>query len=463
MLKLRSAVLRVNSEKASPNWVMEAVTRCRAAILDKEADFKTHSKIATLLFVAPSLSSTNLNLLNQCKSAVGVLSNSSQSDPADQQSTNISTATPSNVIGAIVSANNSFAHSNSHSIALVHLYANTNSGARASAFHIDKQFASFSPFRSRKSVGRWFEPLSLEDAKSQRDFNLDEFKSVSMNTPNLHDSTEKDQLDLVKLVPSPDVLLTISDKDPNAIWGSLCRVFPSSKKIGLVSPMTPFLTGLTHTHFINGSVVDGGLVGLSLTLPAEAKKAADVSYEYNNFTPFGDFMSITSCQGNIILTLDSSTATSQILSSLATKHGNKPLERVISSDKSLYIEIDRVGNADKNSLQVYKIVAGDLRKGNIAVDTVEDLKVGMRVRFLYQGVDAHVYNELTEAGIRFATVRESDEFASGTDHNLSAQILDNEVFVSDRLTVGSETGIVHPCGDAFEVSRVPFSTVELKI
>ncbi|KAI9332946.1 hypothetical protein BDR26DRAFT_823714, partial [Obelidium mucronatum] len=196
--------------------------------------------------------------------------------------------------------------------------------------------------------------------------------------------------------------------------------------MGLVTPLTPFITGKTHTLFQNGKVIDSGLVGLSLQDSSAATSTAQPKYIYSGLTPIGEYMNITSCQGNIILTLDNSLATRQILDSLAKDFdGASPasvssvsLESSISVDKALYLEIksnqtDR--DRDEDSC-VYKIVAGDLRKGNIAVETTQDLQVGMKVRFMYQKRDMKVLNHETlvrEAGGRtpsicFTTTKEEE-------------------------------------------------------
>ncbi|KAJ3031252.1 UNVERIFIED_CONTAM: hypothetical protein HDU68_005591 [Siphonaria sp. JEL0065] len=363
-------------------------------------------------------------------------------------------------IGAVVST---LGHSRNR-VAVANLY----SAGSCSSWSIDKSFSSHSPFRRNKPVGRWFEPLSLKDAQAGHHFNVSQFKSVSLNTLSLDsfDSLDDGSLDdasfklrdLVVLPETdPSLILTISDRDPHAIWSALGKEFPTANKMGLIAPMTPFITGKTHTLFHNGNVIDSGLVGLSILSP----KSSEPAFSYNKLTPVGDFMEITSCQGNIILTLDNSSATTQILGSLAKQFDGlasvNSLQNTISHDNALYLEVERVyGSNQKRNLQncVYKIVAGDLRKGNIAVETIEDLSVGQRVRFMYQKKDSSdLTGDEMPPGLWFTTTKEA-EYVFESEQ----KILFEPVNVEETLVVGSDSGIVHEAGsDEHLQKKVPIS------
>ncbi|KAJ3064440.1 hypothetical protein HDU98_012153 [Podochytrium sp. JEL0797] len=252
--------------------------------------------------------------------------------------------------------------------------------------------------------------------------------------------------------------------------------------MGLVSPMTPFITGLTHTLFMNGQVMDaGGLVGLCISSTSpQSTPNLNPTYAYTHMTPVGEFLSITACQGNIIVSLDSQQATAQILASLSQQFSNADagsLESRISSDHALYLEIQHVENGSGGEAMncVYKIVAGDLRKGNIAVDTVMDLKVGMKVRFLYQDKEGPVAVAVSEqvAGanavgvLRFVTEREDESFEAMLETGGSnEENVPSQVVVRNGVTIGSDVGIIHAvdAGESgFEVTKVPFSTVSLEM
>ncbi|KAJ3060606.1 hypothetical protein HDU98_003462, partial [Podochytrium sp. JEL0797] len=430
------------------------------------------SPLATLLFVAPSAPHAQL-LLHQLKSAL---------------KTHASTTCPS--IGAIVSS----IDANKSMVALAHLHSHTPGSVTANAFHLDKRYSEDSPFRRDKPVGRWFEPRDLTDKLSTQHFNLNEFKSISRNTPSLHQSHLRDQINLREVVlgtpirdetagVSPNLIITLSDRDPHTIWTALSETFPTTPKMGLVSPMTPFITGLTHTLFMNGQVMDaGGLVGLCISSSTSAQPTPrpNPTYAYTHMTPVGEFLSITACQGNIIVSLDSQQATAQILASLSQQFSNADagsLESRISSDHALYLEIQHVENAisGESNNCVYKIVAGDLRKGNIAVDTVMDLKVGMKVRFLYQDKEGPValavserVSESNAVGVlRFVTEREDESFEDVLETGGSKEEEESSpVVVRNGVTIGSDVGIIHAvkAGESgFEVTKVPFSTVSLAL
>ncbi|KAJ3415770.1 hypothetical protein HDV05_004234 [Chytridiales sp. JEL 0842] len=179
-------------------------------------------------------------------------------------------------------------------------------------------------------------------------------------------------------VKKGDVIVTISDSDPHAFLEILDRHYPSTPKFGIVATMTPFSTGLPQTLYSTKKTLSQGLLGLVISPPLEKK--LNVGMTNGTLEPFSDWMRITNCRGNVILTLDDAFAARSLLKS--TESGG--VEGLISGDKELYLEVDTFGSGTKFEVgsgeKVYKIISGDPSKGTIAVDCERDLKVGMGVR-----------------------------------------------------------------------------------
>ncbi|KAJ3355009.1 hypothetical protein HDU83_004180 [Entophlyctis luteolus] len=481
-MRVHTAAVSVAAAASSPALLASCVRRCvRDALqLPQSAGAAGSATTAALLFIAPGRN-TQLPVA-ACRAAAESLHSSLKAY--------FSREVPS--IGALVSSisqpypTNSLPDGSSNcriSVSLLH----TEGDIRASAFKLDSSFTSASPFRSDKPVGRWFDALAGRDLTHPQNFNVDQFKSMSRNSASVFATeTSKSKFShdsLVKSLVFADenglesngLLMTISDKDPNAVWNAFSHSLPALEMVGLISPMTPFITGLENTLFMNGSVVDGGLVGLSLanTSKVPASKVDTVVWNsYPHLLPIGNEMEITSCRGNIILTLNTTHATEQILSSISSAENQsganlEGFTNTISSDNALYISIR--DSSASTSAAVHRIVAGDLAKGNIAVDTQRDLHPGMRATIMYLPKKIAASNPdarpISDAALRFEVLRQDDEYTPitaaaasvGSDSSLDSA---NPVVFSG-LVIGSDAGIMHKAGSTREVCRVPFATVQV--
>ncbi|KAJ3081429.1 hypothetical protein HDU99_005710 [Rhizoclosmatium hyalinum] len=353
----------------------------------------TNTPIARIIFLSPRINSTlPLSTLKDLSSSLATSKENSKVPTLVTLVSAINSLTPN-------PSTSSFAIADFHSATL-----------KAKAFHINKQFTSESPFRRDKPVGRWFDPLSLKDAKSSHAFDVSQFSSVSTNTASSHLS---DTLNIEELLghKNPELIVTLSDRDPHAIWESLGVAVPKTKKMGLITPLTPFTTTLTHTLIHPPTIHDSGLLGLSFypspstsTSPTSTQPTPTPTPAYNNLTPASPYLPITSCQGNIILTLASLPSTTQILAALAHEFEGTSLEARIAGDKAIYMQRGDTGC-------VYRVVAGDLRKGNIAVDTTRDLRVGMEVRFLIQEKGVPVLDTVLAASPRSRAMKYKEDEA----------------------------------------------------
>jgi small ligand-binding sensory domain FIST len=146
--------------------------------------------------------------------------------------------------------------------------------------------------------------------------------------------------------------------------------------------MTPFVTGVPYTLYMKDKIASGGLFGVVLR-NVNTKSKSKINLEYPGLKPFGEPMKITSCRGNVILTLDEGSAARHLLSV------TDEIPSVISQDHALYLEVNvpkltgaltSTASSMGESTKVYRITSGDPSKGTLAVDTLKDLQEGMTVR-----------------------------------------------------------------------------------
>jgi WD40 repeat protein len=115
---------------------------------------------------------------------------------------------------------------------------------------------------------------------------------------------------------------------------------------------------------MNDNIYDSGAVGLSLT------GNYDIKTNYDGFEPQSEPISITSCKGNIILSLDFNSASEILIKS--TEKRLKTWE--IGGSTELYA---RITTKDGFS-EIFTVIGGDVSKCTIALDTTIDLLPGMK-------------------------------------------------------------------------------------
>ncbi|RIA93059.1 hypothetical protein C1645_763340 [Glomus cerebriforme] len=229
------------------------------------------------------------------------------------------------------------------------------------------------------SVGRW---KNLDDFELPNLFDINKFKSIS-SVPNDFDLPE--ELKILKIENiSPDLIFFVSDSEPYQFLESLDYHFPTSKKIGIIGTSTPFLTGLPFTLFHNDNILSKGIIGVALTAESSNTFKNQFQIEYPSLSAIGDPLEITSCRGNIILKLDKTNPTELLLNRLQSGNNKKTLLKENELYLGLYNSNNKRNQLDESTLIINKILGGDPTKGNLAIDTIMDLKEGQFVKFLYK-------------------------------------------------------------------------------
>ncbi|KAF9948248.1 hypothetical protein BGZ70_002303 [Mortierella alpina] len=229
-----------------------------------------------------------------------------------------------------------------------------------------------------KSVGKWARSQDIEERSLDTADAWSSFKSISIG---------QNQVQVPEVIVAQsegasenqeqDVLM-ISDLEVHQFLEALDAASPAASKVGLMASSTPFITGRPVTMFYDGKLVQDGVLGVSLVKEARGHKRIEgevkTLVEYPSMAPLGPAMQITRCRGNIILELDESNATRLLLDRLQATTLTKDKEYFLATGKPTAADQDEDSNVDMSNATV---------KGNMAVDTVHDLKVGQWVQFIH--------------------------------------------------------------------------------
>ncbi|KFH69061.1 hypothetical protein MVEG_05863 [Podila verticillata NRRL 6337] len=241
-----------------------------------------------------------------------------------------------------------------------------------------------------KSVGKWARAQDIEERSLDTADAWEAFKSIS---------TGRNQVQVPEAaLPSSlnqegeggesvkQEVLVISDLEVHQFLEALDTAAPKAGKVGLLASSTPFITGKPVTMFWNGEAVQDGVLGVSIVKKDDGSKSA-TTVEYPSMSTLGPAMQITRCRGNIILELDESNATRLLLDRLKATTLTKDKEYFLATGEPTALgsldHKDVRTDIDMAKATVYKITGGDPSKGNMAVDTVHDLRVGQWVQFIH--------------------------------------------------------------------------------
>ncbi|CAG8552882.1 14992_t:CDS:2 [Rhizophagus irregularis] len=218
------------------------------------------------------------------------------------------------------------------------------------------------------SVGRW---KSLDDIKNDNEsfdlFDINKFKSIS-SVPNEFDLPEELKILKNKNI-NPDLIFLVSDSEPYQFLESLDHHFPTSQPFSL---------------FHNNNIFSRGTIGVALTAESPNEFKNQFQIEHPSLSTIGDPLKITSCRGNIILKLDGTNPTKLLLDKLQFVDDKNFLSKETELYIGLYNSDNKENQLDESTLIVYKISSGDPVKGNLAVDTMMDLKEGQFVKLFYK-------------------------------------------------------------------------------
>ncbi|KAF9193922.1 hypothetical protein BGZ51_001908 [Haplosporangium sp. Z 767] len=274
----------------------------------------------------------------------------------------------------------------------------TNTSSPSSLPSTSRRLLSFQPFylsgaesrRRRlkeKSVGKWARSQDIQERSLDTADAWSAFKSISIGQNQVQvphavlppSSASGSQSE----VKTEQDILMISDLEVHQFLEALDTANSTATKIGLLASSTPFITGRPVTMFFDGQLVQDGVLGVSLIKEAVSNVENRTSVDYPSMAPLGPAMQITRCRGNIILELDESNATRLLLDRLQATTLTKDKEYFLATGEPKDSDQDQDANIDMIQAKVYKITGGDPSKGNMAVDTVHDLKVGQWVQFIH--------------------------------------------------------------------------------
>ncbi|KAJ3260275.1 hypothetical protein HK103_000910 [Boothiomyces macroporosus] len=195
--------------------------------------------------------------------------------------------------------------------------------------------------RKQKSVGRWH-----NNSDGTLIHNSTNFSSISQRNQDINKS-------VIPNVALNGCVFTISDNEPYDLMKYI-----TGKRIGLVGSRTPFLNGNPFTLFYNNKVKTGGSVGIVY----DNSNEINVTHRLN---PISKEFTITKCLGNMILNLDSISASKTLI------------EAYKDQPDQMHCKITFEGKSG-----YFNILGGDLTKGSIAIDTMMDLKPQSTIQFM---------------------------------------------------------------------------------
>ncbi|KAJ3150449.1 magnesium ion transporter [Geranomyces michiganensis] len=283
-----------------------------------------------------------------------------------------------------------------------------------------------------KAVGRWPDlgrGFSREtDAEA---FDIKRFTSVSRGGG--HVGLPEKLQELKESSDDAALLLTFSDREPHQFLETLDTSFPSTTKLGLIGTMTPFVTGRPHTLYYNDKVLSGGLVGAAIVSKRVRTTAPQPSF--TGLEALGEPLAITSCRGNIITNIDDTNAAKELLARM----NNREMTAGVAPEHQLYV---KVTDRNMSSSAVYRLTGGDPSKGTLAVDTVKDLEVGMKIQFM-QRVGSDVVANVEKGQAVVFACSDPDATAAAATAATPAPVGSNKAAITHTVAARSEHGFIY--------------------
>ncbi|KAJ3361395.1 hypothetical protein HDU91_003941 [Kappamyces sp. JEL0680] len=314
--------------------------------------------------------------------------------------------------------------------------------------------------RRGKSVGRWpsFDGHSRILSRESKQTDA-QFVSVSLPTQTINpnvipssvvDLKRYDDCSQCRSAAGPNgagAILTLGDKEPFDLYRWLHGQFPAVPKLGLFASNTLFTTSHRHVLFLDDNMITaGGSVGAILKPRAASFTAVtDESCLY----PLSDQpLTISRCQGNIVLHVDGVKASSllvrQVADELASGRGKQ-------SNHSLYAKLELDGRQ-----AVVGVVGGDISKGTLALDTLMNLQPGTRLTFMRAREEA-AQAILPGDGVVFSTLEKQETCLSSLP--IPSSLPDGTVVDTGPVVAASEEGYVVSCPSTvvgeFQICNVP--------
>ncbi|KAJ3170820.1 magnesium ion transporter [Geranomyces variabilis] len=284
----------------------------------------------------------------------------------------------------------------------------------------------------QKAVGRWPDLGRGFARKTDAEaFDLERFTTVSMGGG--HVGLPRKLQAIKESSQDTPLLLTFSDREPHQFLETIDASFPSTTKLGLIGTMTPFVTGRPHTLYFNDKVLSGGLVGAAIV--SKRIRTTSPQPSFTGLEALGEPLAITSCRGNIILNIDDTNAAKELLARMS----NREMTAGVAPEHQLYVKV-----TDGDTSAVYRLTGGDPSKGTLAVDTVKDLEVGMKIQFMQRvGSEAAAKVEQADQAVVFAC---SDPDAAVASPPAQAPSVSSKAAITRTIAARSEHGFIYGRG-----------------
>jgi small ligand-binding sensory domain FIST len=148
--------------------------------------------------------------------------------------------------------------------------------------------------------------------------------------------------------------------------------------MGIIGAQTPFVTGTPFTLLnSNRELQPGGVVGLALKIGSPFK----LIQKQFGLKRIGKSFKISRCRGNVVLEINDSTATKELLDLLNAKRSDN-VQAAESHDIFASVSPPKNTQVLYENDMIFKVIGGDPSKGTLALDTDFELQPGMALQFM---------------------------------------------------------------------------------
>ncbi|KAM6493834.1 hypothetical protein JOM56_010195 [Amanita muscaria] len=319
-------------------------------------------------------------------------------------------------------------------------------------------FRSTVPGIQQAQVGRW---RPVGQPRSDSDENLGLTKQDLSDVRDWEEiwngnSERAVLLNELQGLSSDDVasIIYLTDRSPEGLSHSLTR-FTGASKLGMVASSTPFVTGRPFTLFSNRDIYDSGAVGI--VLKNKKLDKVTVKASFLDLEAISEPMTITQCEGNMVISLDNQNPAQFLLSRIRGSGLSTGLTGIVKDEIQFALGVVENGRLN----QVFNITAGDPSRGTIALDTPRSPQQGTLVQFFHR--TEHTNDPLARHGLYFTPYMSTksplyapkafnilsvtDGGAATSQVNVSAPVQETFVLGNQFLAV-SENGFLSTFGHA---------------
>lgn len=248
---------------------------------------------------------------------------------------------------------------------------------------------------------------------------------------------------------SAKAFIFFSDNAPEGLMDALDYQVPRQvAKLGMISASTPFVTGRPYTLFHDTMIYSKGAVGIAL----RSETAPQNEASFHGYIPISGTLQVTDARGNLLHKLNGENPTRTLLDRIEQWQRSSaapppvPAEALFLTKEDEFfvgVPFSAVDTEEPTFQRIYRITAGDPKKGTMSLDPDEGPPSGTRVQLLRRSGDwprpvrSNVENTLL---CQFQTT--TDELVLGPD-GLSQDTEDDELQVVENVfCTASEHGFV---------------------